>query len=138
MKEKILREIDRRVANAYELPFWNSKKKYWQGWDDALQEIYELVEEIEEKDLLADIRAEIERRMDKHWDFLPDADSPEDDWTHNELCELGAYKELEHLEKFLDDIEKQQVCNNCAMLLNGVCTHPKGKCHKITDDESKG
>ena len=54
------------------------------------------------------IRAEIERRMDKHWEGLPDADAPEDDWTHNELCELGAYKELEHLETFLSDLEKSE------------------------------
>ena len=55
------------------------------------------------------IRAEIERRMDKHWEGLPNADSPEDDWTHNELCELGAYKELEHLETFLDTLEEEPV-----------------------------
>lgn len=53
------------------------------------------------------IRAEIERRMEKHWDLLPDADSPEDDWTHNELCELGAYKELEHLETFIDSLPEE-------------------------------
>lgn len=29
---------------------------------------------------------------------------PGDDWTHNELCELGAYKELEHLETFIDSL----------------------------------
>ena len=58
--------------------------------------------------LLEQIRAEIERRMDKHWEGLPDADSPEDDWTHNELCELGAYKELEHLESFLDTLQEQE------------------------------
>ena len=50
------------------------------------------------------IRNEIKRRMEKHWDLLPDADSPEDDWTHNELCELGAYKELERLETFVDSL----------------------------------
>ena len=50
------------------------------------------------------IRNEIKRRMEKHWDLLPDADSPEDDWTHNELCELGACKELEHLETFIDSL----------------------------------
>ena len=50
------------------------------------------------------IRAEIERRMEKHWDLLPDADSPEEDWSHNELCELGAFKELEHLEDFIDSL----------------------------------
>ena len=53
------------------------------------------------------IRKEIERRMDKHWNLLPNADSPEDDWTHNELCELGAFKELEHLEQFLDTLPEQ-------------------------------
>jgi hypothetical protein len=47
MKEKILREIDRRVANAYELPKRNPEKKYWMGWDDALQTIYELIEEMD-------------------------------------------------------------------------------------------
>lgn len=52
--------------------------------------------------------AEIERRMDKHWEGLPDADSSEDDWTHNELCELGAYKELEHIEDFLDSLQQEQ------------------------------
>ena len=55
------------------------------------------------------LRNEIERRMDKHWDLLPDADSPEDDWTHNELCELGAFKELEYLETFLDTLPEQPV-----------------------------
>jgi len=54
------------------------------------------------------IRVEIGRRMDKHWDLLPNADSPEDDWTHNELCELGAFKELEHLEQFLDSLQQEQ------------------------------
>lgn len=54
------------------------------------------------------IRKELERRMDKHWDLLPNADSPEDDWTHNELCELGAFKELEYLETFLDSIPEQE------------------------------
>ena len=55
------------------------------------------------------IKQEIERRMDYHYDKLPDADSPEDDWTHNELCELGAYKELEHLETFIESLEKEQL-----------------------------
>lgn len=59
--------------------------------------------------ILEVIKTEIERRMDKHWDGLPNADSPEDDWTHNELCELGAYKELEHLESFLDTLKEQEV-----------------------------
>lgn len=54
------------------------------------------------------LKAEIERRMDKHWEGLPDADSPEDDWTHNELCELGAYKELEHIEDFLNSLQQEQ------------------------------
>ncbi len=54
------------------------------------------------------VRAEIERRMDKHWEGLPNADAPEDDWTHNELCELGAYKELEHLETFLSTVESEK------------------------------
>lgn len=47
MKEKILREIDRRVANAYELPKNHPEKQYWEGWDAALQAIYDVVEEIE-------------------------------------------------------------------------------------------
>lgn len=55
-----------------------------------------------------EIKAEIERRMDYHYDKLPDADSPEEDWTHNELCELGAYMELEHLETFIESLEKEQ------------------------------
>ena len=59
------------------------------------------------EELIAKIREEIERRMDKHWEGLPNADAPEDDWTHNELCELGAYKELEHLETFLSTLEEQ-------------------------------
>lgn len=54
------------------------------------------------------LKAEIERRMGKHWEGLPDADSPEDDWTHNELCELGAYKELEHIEDFLNSLQQEQ------------------------------
>ena len=53
------------------------------------------------------LKAEIERRMDKHWKGLPDADSPEDDWTHNELCELGAYKELEYLGTFVDSLQQE-------------------------------
>ena len=53
------------------------------------------------------LKAEIERQMDEHWDNLPDADSPEDDWTHNELCELGAYKELEHIEYFLASLQQE-------------------------------
>lgn len=58
--------------------------------------------------IIQKIRAEIERRMDKHWEGLPDADAPEDDWTHNELCELGAYRELEHLETFLSTLEESE------------------------------
>lgn len=54
------------------------------------------------------LKAEIERRMDEHWEGLPDADSPEDDWTHGQLCELGAYKELEHLETFIDSLLPKQ------------------------------
>lgn len=54
------------------------------------------------------LKAEIEKRMEKHWDNLPDADSPEDDWTHNELCELGAYKELEHIEDFLNSLQQDK------------------------------
>lgn len=54
------------------------------------------------------LRKEIERRMEKHWDYLPDADSPEVDCTHNELCELGAYKELEHIEDFLNSLQQEQ------------------------------
>jgi len=54
------------------------------------------------------LKAEIKKRMNKHWDNLPDADSPEDDWTHNELCELGAYKELEHIEDFLNSLQQEQ------------------------------
>lgn len=64
---------------------------------------------IQSSNIKETIRAEIERRMDKHWDLLPDADSPEDDWTHNELCELGAFKELEYLETFLDTLPEQPV-----------------------------
>ena len=60
------------------------------------------------KETIALVRAEIERRMDKHWEELPDADSPEDDWTHNELCELGAYKELEHFETFINTIPVEE------------------------------
>ena len=65
--------------------------------------------------IIETIRAEIERRMDKHWEGLPNADSPEDDWTHNELCELGAYKELEHLETFLDTLELAEQTNKVLM-----------------------
>lgn len=59
-------------------------------------------------ELIQAIRNEIERRMDKHWEGLPNADAPEDDWTHNELCELGAYKELEHLETFLSTLDSEK------------------------------
>ena len=54
------------------------------------------------------LKAEIEQRMNKHWEGLPDADSQEDDWTYNELCELGAYKELEHIEDFLNSLQQEQ------------------------------
>ena len=63
------------------------------------------------EELISKIKAEIERRMDKHWEGLPNADAPEDDWTHNELCELGAYKELEHFETFLSDLESEKPIN---------------------------
>lgn len=67
------------------------------------------------------LKAEIERRMDKHWEGLPDADSPEDDWTRNELCELGAYKELEHIEDFLNSIQQEQenVAERFARIVRG-------------------
>jgi hypothetical protein len=56
------------------------------------------------------LKTEIERRMNKHWDNLPDADSMEADCTvhENELCELGAYKELEHIEDFLISLQQEQ------------------------------
>ena len=61
--------------------------------------------------------AEVERRMGKHWKGLPDADSPEDDWTHNELCELGAYKELEYIEDFLNSLLQEQQMPDSTQLI---------------------
>lgn len=76
------------------------------------------------------LKIEIERRMDKHWEGLPDADSPEDDWTHNELCELGAYKELEHIEDFLNSLQKEpqeEICSKCIHhRKNDDCYYPYG------------
>lgn len=69
------------------------------------------------------LRKEIKRRMDKHWDLLPNADSPEDDWTHNELCELGAFKELEHLEQFLDSLQQEQPIGEEYTIEVGKHTH---------------
>lgn len=46
-KEKILREIDKFVTNAYELPKNNPKKQYYEGWDDAVEAIYRMVEEMD-------------------------------------------------------------------------------------------
>lgn len=57
--------------------------------------------------------AEIEKRLEIHWDNLPDADSPEDDWTHNELCELGAYKELEYIEYIITSLQQEQLDMEC-------------------------
>jgi len=67
------------------------------------------------------LKVEIERRMNKHWEELPDADSPEDDWTHNELCELGAYKELEHIEDFIDSLQQEgkSVAERFARIVRG-------------------
>ena len=42
-------------------------------------------------------KEEIEKRMDELWEKLPNADSPEDTWTKEELIALGAFMALEKL-----------------------------------------
>ena len=88
-------------------------------------------------DKMQKIRQEIERRMDKHWEGLPDADSPEDNWTHNELCELGAYKELEHIEDFLNSLQQELPVDLEKEMdkYYGMYRDKTGKTYDIKDDE---
>lgn len=44
----------------------------------------------------------IDKRMDELWDKLPNADSDPNTWTQEEWLALGAYKELERLEREME------------------------------------
>ena len=47
--------------------------------------------------------------------------------THKPIQVPDKYKTADWLFK------EQPVCEGCAMLLNGVCIHPEGKCDKLTE-----
>ena len=85
------------------------------------------------------LKAEIERRLDKHWEGLPDASSPEDEWTHNELRELGAYNELENLETFVDSLQQEQPSEICSKCIHhgkddGYCYNPYGGIQSLINE----
>lgn len=58
---------------------------------------------------MLNIRDELDRRMDKLWDMLPDADDDPETWTTDEYKALGAYMELESIFDKFDDDEQRAV-----------------------------
>jgi len=51
LKDNILKMIDSRVTNAHEMPNDNPLKQYYEGYDAALQSIYEAIEQTKYKKL---------------------------------------------------------------------------------------
>lgn len=54
----------------------------------------------------------IEKRLKELWEKLPNADTPQDTWTDEELTYLGAYKELESLLDEYKDLPEAPLCLN--------------------------
>ena len=70
--------------------------------------------------IIEQIRAEIEWRKKKNQ-------------IGNTQYWEGAFYEDCAILSFLSTLQEQPVCEGCAMLLNGVCIHPEGKCNKLTE-----